>query len=92
MTCNCYDISLRVNVKCFKYHRYIEQLSIILDTLQSSNLSSKVQIPQVSKNYTAMLHSNIVDEKTKKFIQQTLNFETNMYKLSFKHCCICYQR
>ena len=39
-----------------------------------------------------MLHSNTADEKTKKFIQQTLNFESNMYKLSFKHCCICHQR
>jgi hypothetical protein len=28
----------------------------------------------------------------KKIIQQTLNFESNMYKLSFKHCCICHQR
>jgi hypothetical protein len=55
MTCKCYDISLRVNVKRFKYRQYIEQLSIILDTLNSSNLSSKVQIPQINKNYTAML-------------------------------------
>ncbi len=39
-----------------------------------------------------MLHSNTADEKTKKFIQQTLNFESNMYKLYFKHCCICHQR
>jgi hypothetical protein len=92
MTCKCYDISLRVNVKRFKYRQYIEQLSIILDTLNSSNLSSKVQIPQINKNYTAMLHSNTVVKKTKKFIQQTLNFETNMYKLSFKHCSICHQR
>jgi hypothetical protein len=60
--------------------------------LQSSNLSSKVQIPQINKNYTAMLHNNTVNEKTKKFIQQTLNFESNMYKLSFKHCSICHQR
>ena len=39
-----------------------------------------------------MLHSNTADERTKKFIQQTLNFESNMYKLYFKHCCICHQR
>jgi hypothetical protein len=63
MSCKCYDISLRVKVKRFKYPQYIEQLNIILDTLQSSNLSSKVQIPQINKNYTAMLHSNTVDEK-----------------------------
>jgi len=62
-TCKCYDISLRVKVKLFKYHQYIVQLSIILDKLQSPNLSSKVQIPQINKNYTAMLHSNTVDEK-----------------------------
>jgi len=57
------DISLQVKVKRFKYRQYIKQLSIILDKLQSSNLSSKVQIPQINKNYTAMLHSNTVDEK-----------------------------
>jgi hypothetical protein len=65
MTCKCYDISLRVNVKRYKYRQYIEQLSIILDTLQSLNISSKVQIPQINKNYTTMLHSNTADGKTK---------------------------
>jgi hypothetical protein len=36
---------------------------------------SDIQMPQINKEYTAMFGNNAVDETTKKFIRQTLNFK-----------------
>ena len=59
---------------------------------QSSDLFSNNSTLQINTHLISMLKNNEVSNTTKKFIQQAINFEDYMFKLTFGQCCICHQR
>ena len=95
ITCKYNNIEIPLNIRRSKYHHYIEHLSKMIDTSnakQSSFLLSNFRTLLINEDYKAMINNSETDEMTKKFIQQTLKFEEELFNLSFKQCYICHQR